>query len=205
MRIQIVAVTVILLLASVAGFGQTPAPVPQPLIQSVQTTPDVIPDCTQAGNLNCGDQRSSFLADVYLGEAVDNFAGDTTLKYLNPQAANSNRADAEVVQDSTPWSEPAAAFGLLSSSPATSTAVTAPTAYRPTSASTSISTIGAESDGKTQKRKARPTEALKSGSAMVAGRLVKACFASTRSPKLRLSCNKTPPDTSGSTLRVVMW
>jgi hypothetical protein len=94
MRIQIVAITLILFLVSVAGFGQTPAPVPtpapQPLIQPVQTTPDVIPDCTQAGNPNCGDQRSSFLADVYLGEAVDNFAGDTTLKYLNPQDANSN-------------------------------------------------------------------------------------------------------------------
>jgi hypothetical protein len=95
MRIQIVAVTVALLLSIVSGFGQTPvptpAPVPQSLVQTVQTTPDIIPDCTQPGtNDACGDQRSSFLADAYLGEAVDNFAGDTTLQYLNPQAANSN-------------------------------------------------------------------------------------------------------------------
>jgi hypothetical protein len=85
-----------LFLASVAGFGQTtnpaPTPAPSPVPQSyVQTGADVIPDCTQPGtNQACGDQRSAFLADVYLGEAVDNFAGDTALKYLNPQAANSN-------------------------------------------------------------------------------------------------------------------
>jgi hypothetical protein len=95
MRIQTVAITVILFLAGVAAFGQTPTPVPTPapqsLVQPVQTTNDVIPDCTQPGtNDACGDQRSSFLADAYLGEAVDNFAGDTTLQYLNPQAANSN-------------------------------------------------------------------------------------------------------------------
>jgi hypothetical protein len=104
MRIRIAAMTVVLFLASVAGFSQTVAPVPTPtpvptpvptlmpqsLIQPVQTTPDVIPDCTQPGNPNCGDQRSSFIAAAYLGEAVDNFAGDTTLQYLNPQAANSN-------------------------------------------------------------------------------------------------------------------
>src|SRR5438270_3214393 len=96
MRTRIV-VTVVLFLASLSGFGQTPTPAsaptpaPQPLIQTVQTTPDVIPDCTQPGtNQACGDQRSSFVADAYLGEAVDNFAGDTTLQYLNPQAANSN-------------------------------------------------------------------------------------------------------------------
>jgi hypothetical protein len=99
MRIQTVAISVILFLGSVAVFGQTPTPTPAPapapspqsLVQTNQTTPDVVPDCTQPGtNYACGDQRSSFLADAYLGEAVDNFAGDTTLQYLNPQAANSN-------------------------------------------------------------------------------------------------------------------
>jgi hypothetical protein len=96
MRIQIVAISVILFLVSVAVFGQTvapvPVPVPVPVPQSLaQPTADVVPDCTQPGaNEACGDQRSSFLADVYLGEAVDNFAGDTTLQYLNPQDANSN-------------------------------------------------------------------------------------------------------------------
>src|SRR4051812_3732945 len=98
MRIQIVAITVILCLASVAGFGQTPTPTPTPvpvpapqsLVQPVQTTPDVVPDCTQPGNQACGDQRNPFIASAYLGEAVDNFAGDTTLQYLNPQDANSN-------------------------------------------------------------------------------------------------------------------
>jgi hypothetical protein len=96
MRSRIVAVTVMLFLSSVAGFGQTPNPVPTPAPSPVpqpyvQTTPDATPDCTQPGtNRLCGDQRDSLIADVYLGEAVDNFAGDTTLKYLNPQAANSN-------------------------------------------------------------------------------------------------------------------
>jgi hypothetical protein len=98
MRNRLIAMVVVLFLVSVCGFAQTatptptPTPTPQPLIQPVvQTTPDVIPDCTQPGtNEACGDQRSSFLADAYLGEAVDNFAGDTTLQYLNPQAANSN-------------------------------------------------------------------------------------------------------------------
>jgi hypothetical protein len=106
MRIQIVAITLILFLA-VGAFGQTPTPTPAPvptptpapapvptpvpqLVQPVQTTPDVVPDCTQPGSQACGDQRSSFIADAYLGEAVDNFAGDTTLQYLNPQDANSN-------------------------------------------------------------------------------------------------------------------
>jgi hypothetical protein len=58
----------------------------------VQTTPDVVPPCdtNPAGNALCGDQRNPFIADVYLGEAVDNFAGDEMLQYLNPQAANSN-------------------------------------------------------------------------------------------------------------------
>src|SRR3954454_6217472 len=88
MRARIVAVTVILFLASMAGFAQTPAPVPAPV---PQTTPDVVPDCTQPGtNQACGDQRNPFIASAYLGEAVDNFAGDTTLQYLNPQDANSN-------------------------------------------------------------------------------------------------------------------
>jgi hypothetical protein len=92
MRARIIAVTVMLFLVCVAGFGQTPNPVPTPVPQPYgQPTADVIPDCTQPGtNAACGDQRSSFLASAYLGEAVDNFAGDTTLKYLNPQAANSN-------------------------------------------------------------------------------------------------------------------
>jgi hypothetical protein len=95
MRTRIVAVTIVLFLASLSGFGQTPTPAPTPAPQpwspSVQTTPDVVPDCTQPGtNPACGDQRSSFIADAYLGEAVDNFAGDETLQYLNPQAANSN-------------------------------------------------------------------------------------------------------------------
>jgi hypothetical protein len=63
--------------------------VPQSL---TQTTPDVVPDCTQPGtNHACGDQRNALIADVYLGEAVDNFAGDTTLQYLNPGDANSNQ------------------------------------------------------------------------------------------------------------------
>jgi hypothetical protein len=84
--------TVILVLASMAVFGQTPPPAPLPLpLPTVQTTADVVPDCSQPGtDRACGDQRDSFIADVYLGEAVDNFAGDTALKYLNPQAANSN-------------------------------------------------------------------------------------------------------------------
>ena len=83
MRNRLIAVIAALFLASVAGFGQTPAPSPAPypalVPQSLtQTTPDVVPDCTQPGtNHACGDQRSSFIADVYLGEAVDNFAGDT--------------------------------------------------------------------------------------------------------------------------------
>ena len=95
MRIQIVAMTIVLFLASVAGFGQTPTPTPAPqsFVQPVQTTPDVIPDCTQPGtNEACGDQRSSFIADAYLGEAVDNFAGDTTLQYLNPAGRQQQQA-----------------------------------------------------------------------------------------------------------------
>jgi hypothetical protein len=88
MRTRIVAVSVVLLLGSMSGFGQTPAPMPQP---TVQTTNDLVPDCTQPGtNQACGDQRSAFTALAYLGEAVDNFAGDTTLQYLNPEDANSN-------------------------------------------------------------------------------------------------------------------
>ena len=92
MRTRIVAVTVILFLASMAGFGQTPAPVPAPMAQTyTQNTGDVVPDCTQPGtNQACGDQRNPFVAAAYLGEAVDNFAGDATLQYLNPQDANSN-------------------------------------------------------------------------------------------------------------------
>jgi hypothetical protein len=81
MRSRIVAVSVMLFLASVAGFGQTPNPAPTPAPSPVpqpyvQTTADPTPDCTQPGtNRACGDQRDSLIADVYLGEAVDNFDG----------------------------------------------------------------------------------------------------------------------------------
>ena len=52
----------------------------------------------------CNDPRDSLLADFYLGEAVDNFGGDETLGYLNPQDANKNllRAIGDVIS-STAW------------------------------------------------------------------------------------------------------
>lgn len=93
MRARIVTLTVVLSLACAALFGQTPAPTPAPVPQpTTQTTSgDVAPDCSQPGtNPACGDQRNAFMALAYIGEAVDNFAGDTTLQYLNPEDANSN-------------------------------------------------------------------------------------------------------------------
>ena len=37
---------------------------------------------------NCSDQRNAFQGSLYIGEVIDTFAGDQTLNYLNPDAAN---------------------------------------------------------------------------------------------------------------------
>lgn len=37
------------------------------------------------------DERTAFIASVYIGEVIDTFAGDEVLNYLNPQDANSTK------------------------------------------------------------------------------------------------------------------
>ncbi|MEA2237197.1 MAG: hypothetical protein QOC81_1921, partial [Thermoanaerobaculia bacterium] len=83
MSIRRIAAVLILLLVSVAGFAQTTT--------SPKATRDLdCDDANDAKDSRCNDPRDSLLADFYLGEAVDNFAGDETLGYLNPQDANKN-------------------------------------------------------------------------------------------------------------------
>ncbi|MEA2328905.1 MAG: hypothetical protein QOE68_3864 [Thermoanaerobaculia bacterium] len=104
MRTLKVVANLVVFLGTISLFGQTPTPDPTPVPVPVPVPvpgsnlvqppkPDVPIDCVgaKAANVDCGDQRSSFIADAYLGEAVDNFAGDEMLQYLNPQDANSNK------------------------------------------------------------------------------------------------------------------
>jgi len=57
-----------------------------------QQAADARPDCSQSPlPADCRDTREPFLASAYVGDAVDTFAGDETLKYLNPNDANSAR------------------------------------------------------------------------------------------------------------------
>jgi len=80
------AISIFALFIAAAGFAQT-------------AENDYRPDCTQRDAngkplADCRDTRDPFIASAYIGEAIDNFAGDPTLQYLNPGDANSSRSRA---------------------------------------------------------------------------------------------------------------
>ena len=88
MRIRNSAAFLLLCVAAVPLAAQTTAqPLPQPAMTTTTTTTTT--GTTPASTAD--DTRPPLVASFYLGEAVDNFAADQVIKYLNPQAANQNR------------------------------------------------------------------------------------------------------------------